>query len=317
MRKVDDTFLTSSEPSLLVRKHGILFNGWQLRAIILHDKMFLMAPTGADGMLTPIMERLRWQGMGAPKINEARRSELKTEKTTGEHFEPLDVPLDTPLPFEFRALEAMLLTTVTSLENELHYLEKQSNLCAENLRKRVTQNALEVLRRTRNNVEEFEIVVEGVRHALAELLMSDEDMRHMYLSEIFENPSIFGDKRTFAQHDEMELLLESYLEHVEGVLKFAKICSKQAENTKETVELRLAITRNVVMKIEVLISSVTMTFAFGALIAGIFGMNLSSGVEDADNWFWSAVAGIFTMGFILFGLFIGYFRKYDILSINS
>jgi len=294
LRKIDETFLTSLEPSLLVRKHAILYNGLQVRAIILHDKMFLLASAEIDeieDILPLIIERL---GQGSK----------------------MEQQYDPNGSFELRALEAMLMQTVGGLEQMLKQHQDACQQCSEKLQRDISSALLETLRATRNDAEAFELMVEGIRAALAEVLGSDEDMRHMYLSEIFMNPSIFGDKAHFGDHEEVEILLESYLEGVEGVLKFAKICSKQIENTQETVELRLGFTRNVVMKIEVIVSAVTMAFAFGALISGIFGMNLRSGVEGYYYWFWTTTSAIIVLAVAMLLFSFTYLNRHGILNIT-
>jgi len=54
------------------------------------------------------------------------------------------------------------------------------------------------------------------------------------------------------------------------------------------------------MQTELVISVITMTFAFGALIAGVFGMNLKSGREQQEGWFFAVCyVGLGAMGFVL------------------
>lgn len=43
--------------------------------------------------------------------------------------------------------------------------------------------------------------------------------------------------------------------------------------------------RNALFAGQLLITLITASFSFIAMVAGIFGMNLSSGVETANGWF--------------------------------
>jgi magnesium transporter len=57
------------------------------------------------------------------------------------------------------------------------------------------------------------------------------------------------------------------------------------------IMLRLDSARNNLMRIDLMFSSVTSVAAIGALIAGIFGMNLNSDLEDDPDMF-AIVVGI-------------------------
>jgi Mg2+ and Co2+ transporter CorA len=54
----------------------------------------------------------------------------------------------------------------------------------------------------------------------------------------------------------------------------------------KTVMLRLDSARNHLLRIELFVAMITSSAAVGSLVAGCFGMNLNSGVEDTEGWFW-------------------------------
>jgi magnesium transporter len=63
--------------------------------------------------------------------------------------------------------------------------------------------------------------------------------------------------------------------------------------------LRLDSARNRLLQIELAVSMVTSTAAVGAMIAGIFGMNLNSHIQESEHWFWG-VATTLVVGMIVF-----------------
>ncbi len=65
------------------------------------------------------------------------------------------------------------------------------------------------------------------------------------------------------------------------------------------VMLRLDSAGNHLLQIELAVSMVTSTAAVGAMVAGIFGMNLDSGIQDSKHWFWGTAATL-VIGMIVF-----------------
>jgi hypothetical protein len=59
MRRLVSPFSASNEPDVIVRRHVMLLNFDPLRAIILRDRMLVIAPRGADALLVRLENRLR------------------------------------------------------------------------------------------------------------------------------------------------------------------------------------------------------------------------------------------------------------------
>ena len=77
--------------------------------------------------------------------------------------------------------------------------------------------------------------------------------------------------------------------------------------------MRLSVTRNRLLKLDVIFSTFTTAFAGGAVVAGIFGMNLSSDVENAQYWFFG-VTGLIVLGTIIcVGYMWWYFERHGLL----
>ncbi|KAJ2682506.1 magnesium ion transporter, partial [Coemansia spiralis] len=102
LRKIDSKFVNQM-PAILVRKHAILVNLLHIRALIEADRIVLFDSIGAPGnysqstLIFELQARLRSgsRAPGAPATD-----------------------ADSAQPFEFRALEAVLVSVVTTLQSD-------------------------------------------------------------------------------------------------------------------------------------------------------------------------------------------------------
>jgi hypothetical protein len=109
------------------------------------------------------------------------------------------------------------LTTVSNiLAQEYAAVEpKVLHTLAEVLRTS-TGATLERLRQSKNRVAKLLNRVQGVQHAFNTLMETDADMALMNLSRYRADPSLFAPGLEQEQdHEDIELLLESYLQHSE------------------------------------------------------------------------------------------------------
>ena len=61
MRIFDPGFSHSRDPVILVRRHAILINLSQIKALVLHNRVLVFVPDGADSLLEQFMGKLRVQ----------------------------------------------------------------------------------------------------------------------------------------------------------------------------------------------------------------------------------------------------------------
>ncbi|CAM9323938.1 unnamed protein product, partial [Sphacelaria rigidula] len=61
----------------------------------------------------------------------------------------------------------------------------------------------------------------------------------------------------------------------------------------EVVEIQLDVLRNNILRFELLLSISAFTVSLGALVTGVFGMNLLSGWEEQPMTFWLVTGGIY------------------------
>ncbi len=78
-------------------------------------------------------------------------------------------------------------------------------------------------------------------------------------------------------HTELEVLLESFSKQVEEIVNEAESLEHNVQATQEIVELVLDANRNALLALDLKVSIMTLGVGAGALVAGVFGMNVRSG----------------------------------------
>lgn len=104
----------------------------------------------------------------------------------------------------------------------------------------------------------------------------------------------------------LELLLENYLNEFEWILSKVDNVINEVKNSEENVTLQLDLIRNRILKFELFLSISTFVVSSGALITGLFGMNLLNHYEHHYSMF-SLVSSLIFSSMLLFYL---YFMKY-------
>ncbi len=113
--------------------------------------------------------------------------------------------------------------------------------------------------------------------------------------------------------DVAELLVEAYVAEVEAVIRDLASLQSELESAERQQNLMLATTRNRLLVADIGISTTTLVLAVLAALYSMFGMNLTSGFEDADGVFWGVVYGSLGAGAVMWvGLILA--LKYCLLA---
>lgn len=99
-----------------------------------------------------------------------------------------------------------------------------------------------------------------------------------------------------SHHSEFEEIVDRWREDIEDVMVEAEQICKGVEDATRFLEASMSCMRNKLLWFELVAEGMMLAVGMGALISGIFGMNLTSGLENADGWFWSVAGGIFLLG---------------------
>lgn len=132
------------------------------------------------------------------------------------------------LPYEFRALEAVLTSVTAELEADFEAVREPVMHILSELEDDIDRHKLRVLLILSKRVSSFEQKAKLVRDAIDELLEADDDLAAMYLTE--KAHDLF---RGMDDHTEVEMLLESYYKLTDEIVQEAQNLISGIRNTED------------------------------------------------------------------------------------
>ena len=202
----------------------------------------------------------------------------------------------TPIPFELEVVEAVLQETISQLYAKLEYCEGRCKQVSERLQSSINPAVLEELRLTKQSLVELDSRAGAIRQVLLDTLDDEDDIMNLTISSTAE----IGSEEKEDEEEEVENLIEYYLQQTETVHSTAEQLLENMRDLEESITVSLSSRRYEVSKLELTLSIATFAAAMGALVTGIFGMNLQSTFEMSVKAFYlctfaivSGIAGIF------------------------
>ncbi|KAF5341532.1 hypothetical protein D9758_012591 [Tetrapyrgos nigripes] len=260
LRKIDSR-VPNLVPTILVRKHAFLVNILHIRALVKADTVVLFDTYGsADSRLHSVFLY---------------------------HLEHNLKSKSTGLPYEFRALDSILLSVLSALEAELVFVRNLVGGLLAEMEDDIDHDRFKRLLHYSRRLAGFQSRAKLVGEALEEILRQDDDLDGMYLSDKKNGIEKNG------EHEDLEVLLEGYEKQVEEIVNEVGNIETNVQSTQEIVELILDSNRNALLSLDLQMSIATFGVGTGALIAGLFGMNLQNHMESHPYAFYgiSALAG--------------------------
>lgn len=272
LRKIDSSLL----PHILVRPSAILINLLHLRCLIKSNRVLVFDVFGSTDSYT--------QSVFMYDLENKLRTKTREKDS---------------LPYEFRALEAVLISVTTGLESEFEGVREPVVRVLRELEEDIDRDKLRHLLIYSKKLGTFEQKARLVRDALDELLEADDDLVDMYLTE-----KAAGKERTEDDHEEVELLLESYHKVCDEIVQVSGNLVSNIRNTEEIVKAILDANRNSLMLLDLKFSIGTLGLAAGTFIAALYGMNLKNFIEESDFGFFgvSLSCAFFTAIALVYGL---------------
>ncbi|RAL11027.1 CorA family magnesium transporter [Aspergillus homomorphus CBS 101889] len=254
LRKIDSSTL----PHILVRPSAILINLLHLRVLIKADRVLVF---DAYGSTDSYMQSLFVYDL-----------EGKLRQRQGQSAGAL--------PYEFRALEAVLISVTSGLEEEFNGVREPVVRVLRALEEDIDREKLRHLLIYSKKLGTFEQKARLVRDAIDDLLEADDDLAAMYLTER-------GKKieREEDDHQEVEMLLESYHKVCDEIVQASGNLVTGIRNTEEVVKAILDANRNSLMLLDLKFSIGTLGLATGTLFSALYGMNLKNFIEESDLGF--------------------------------
>ncbi|TFY78223.1 hypothetical protein EWM64_g5789, partial [Hericium alpestre] len=248
LRKIDSR-IPNLVPTILVRRGYILANILHIRALVKADAVILFDSYGS--------------------------TDSRLHSVFLYHLEHNLKAKNTGMPYEFRALDSILLSVVSALEAEMVFIRNLVGGLLAELEDDIDHDKFRRLLHYARRLTSFQNRAKLVQEAIEEVLEQDEDLAAMYLTDL-----AHGAPRLPSDHEELEVLLETFSKQVEEFVNEAENTTSNVQSTQEIVELILDSNRNALLALDLKVSIGTMGIGVGTLVAGLFGMNLMSHLED-------------------------------------
>lgn len=298
IRSVDPSlWLTNTMPSLLVREHAILLNLGSLRAIAMEHRVLIFNYNrkGGKAFIDTLLPRLNPKNLnGVPSM-----------------------------PFILEVVEAALHSRIQRLEQRLMDLEPRVQSLLEVLPNRLTADILEQLRISKQTLVELGSRAGALKQMLLDILEDTNEIRRICVigrnctvgkeNHEVECSAPFEKLIAEEEEEEIEMLLENYLQRCESCHGQAERLLDSAKEMEDSIAVNLSSRRLEVSRVELLLQVGTFCIGVGALVAGIFGMNLKSYLEEHVFAFWLTTGGIIVGAIVAFFLMYSYLRARKIL----
>lgn len=286
LRSMDPAYtLKAAHPGIAVRRHVVLANFDPMRAVILHDRLLVLLPKlGSEELVEDLCHHLRLASVGSRDDD--------------------DIADKRKVPFELTALEAVLAVATGRLATDCDQrLSPRSTQLIELLSKsRMSLEHLEKIRKLKNEVSYQEARARDTVEAIEAALDSDEDMCLMRLSQLKVEPALFEPPLSpdmLTQHEDVEDLLENYLQHVTATQTRLELLRLGIENAVDLFNMKLDVARNRLITADTIFNLVAMCLAAAAVVGGFYGMNL-----DLEGRSFLHVTAITTALCLVAGLFV-------------
>uniref|UniRef100_A0A0E0D4N1 Magnesium transporter n=1 Tax=Oryza meridionalis TaxID=40149 RepID=A0A0E0D4N1_9ORYZ len=284
------------EPVYEVREQAILVNLGSLRAIAMHERVLIFNynSPGGKAFLDSLLPRLN----------------------------PRNINGGPAMPFQLEVVEAALLSRIQRLERRLMRIEPRSCMDQEHASVQIDSiyNGKKIIIWVSGLISQVELGSRAgdLKQMLIDLLDDPHEIRRICimgrnctldkLSDNMECSVPLEKQIAEEEEEEIEMLLENYLQRCESIHGQAERLLDSAREMEDSIAVNLSSRRLEVSRVELLLQVGTFCVAIGALIAGIFGMNLKSYLETNAWAFWATTGGI------VVGAVAGFFIMYSYLK---
>jgi magnesium transporter len=221
------------------------------------------------------------------------------EETVVDEWDDLEGRAWIDLPFELKAVDAVLHTVSVMLAKDVDTLQEAVYDTVDEVvvkgRASIGDHNQQLLRAFKNEIKEMSSRVDNFVRAINEALDDLEDLSLMNLSRLLTHPERFiqpvPEEVLNEESDEPELILEVYMQQALSIYNQLDLLKGQVTTSEELMAMQLDTVRNRLLYVNAAVSIFTLTVSIAALIGSIYGMNVINGREEEPGAFNSIVIG--------------------------
>lgn len=270
LRKIDKGY-DDIVPLIVIREKSILLSILHIKALIKSDSVVLFNYHGT--------------------YSDDKLIENMSDKLKNNHQQQQDDKLN----YEIKALETIFADVIDNLMIEMQIHVTVVNGILKELENDIDLAKLKYLLIVSKKLRQFLQKATLIRDLIDEMLDQDEDLAELYLTD-----KTNGLRRSNDDHQEIELILETYSLHCDAIVQTIESRVNDVRTTEEIINIILDSNRNDLMLLNLNLSITLMCMAGLLFVAAAYGMNLENFIEEKDNWFYIVILGSTLFGIFLF-----------------
>lgn len=287
-------------PALLPRPSSdcYIFDIEHIRLLCYRDKCLIFDPE--RNIMTNLIQEIN----DDLTCDHGSQKHLKTNGSCSiTHFYKSSILQDSD--FEHIILENALSNIVKKFKRHLDIIKPALDMLLQQIAQDPATHNLRRLLAFRKSLSEFEQNVAQCMKVVQNLMSNDEDLVGLYLSR---------PKRELNDHEELELLFEAYFADFEEIEAEIRTVKEMIEDTNQFIGAHLDSVRNKMIRMSLFMEMGALALGSGAVVGGVFGMNLPHGLEENPTAFFMALGGMTVM---MSGIFIGFTTNYNKLKVDT
>lgn len=206
--------------------------------------------------------------------------------------------------FEHIVLESSLDNVVNKFKRHLEIIKPALDVLLQKVAEEPGTYNLRRLLAFRKSLSEFEQNVGQCLKLVRALTANDEDLVGLYLTH---------KDRKINDHEELELLLEAYCADFEEIEAEIKTFKEMIEDTNQFIGAHLDSVRNSMIRMSLFLEVGAVALGSGAVVGGVFGMNLLNGLESHPSAFYITLGGI---SLVMSSIFAGVIFLYTLYGVT-
>jgi len=199
------------------------------------------------------------------------------------------------IDFGLVVLEGVLNSVAVKYQRRVYCLEPALEDNLQELRRtaaRASRRTINRLLPLRNSLSRFEQANVSLLRVIEGLLNDDESMAKLKTSSLNREWTESEWQQHVKQtHVDVELVLENFYSRFDDFFRTSLTMRKQISATLELLEITLDRQRNNLIRLDLHFSIATITVGIGAWMGSLFGMNLTSGLENHPLMFYMVTGG--------------------------